>query len=245
MKLILRLLFIVLVIGLLVVGCGKRSGIEGKIVDAKGQPMSGYKVIAKQVQPIKGYEKFDDTTGSDGVFKFNSLYPQSEYVFTFTPPDNGRESNELPFISGPEGMTSLLQKPVTFRFPVSNNIITDTKTGLQWWSATDKEMTWAQATDYAKNLTIGGGGWRLPTLEELENIYKLKADGGTEASFNVIDKSVWASDKEDSSRWSKNNTDVAPSEWTWAFSFMWGGNYPCNYNDSKKINHVLTVRNKK
>jgi len=56
-------------------GCGKKSGLEGKVVDGKGKPMAGVKVVAKQVQPIKGYEQFESTTGSDGGFKFGRLFP--------------------------------------------------------------------------------------------------------------------------------------------------------------------------
>jgi len=33
-------------------GCGKTSGLEGKVLDGKGQPIAHVKIIAKQVQPI-------------------------------------------------------------------------------------------------------------------------------------------------------------------------------------------------
>ena len=31
------------------VGCAKKSGFEGKVVDGRGNPISGLKIIAKQV----------------------------------------------------------------------------------------------------------------------------------------------------------------------------------------------------
>ena len=70
--------FIILMI-FVVFGCGKKSGLEGKMLDGKGQPIAHVKIIAKQVQPIKGYEQFEATTGSDGSFSFTKLYPDSKY----------------------------------------------------------------------------------------------------------------------------------------------------------------------
>jgi|SRR3989339_20686 len=63
-----------------IIGCGgKSSGLEGKVVDGKGQPFANVKVAAKISQPIKGYEQFETTTGADGSFKFGKLFPTSEY----------------------------------------------------------------------------------------------------------------------------------------------------------------------
>ena len=72
-------LFLILMV-LTLAGCGKNSGVEGKVVDGKGKPLSGVKLIAKQVEPIKGYERFETKTGSDGTFRFNKLYPFSGYI---------------------------------------------------------------------------------------------------------------------------------------------------------------------
>ena len=46
--------------------------------------------------------------------------------------------------------------------------VLDTYTGLTWQRAEPPQyMTWEEATQYAKELTLDGGGWRLPTVEEL------------------------------------------------------------------------------
>ena len=71
--------FIILMV-FVVSGCGKKSGLEGKVLDCKGQPIAHVKIIAKQVQPIKGYEQFESTTGADGSFSFKKLFPTSEYI---------------------------------------------------------------------------------------------------------------------------------------------------------------------
>ena len=73
-----------LVVGVLAVlllfGCGKQSGLEGKIVDGEGQPLANVTIVATQVQPLKGYEHFETKSSSDGSFRFGGLYPSSEYV---------------------------------------------------------------------------------------------------------------------------------------------------------------------
>ncbi len=58
MKIRVFLVILVLSSCLLLFGCGKKSGLEGKVVDGKGSPMAGLKIIANQVTPIKGYEQF-------------------------------------------------------------------------------------------------------------------------------------------------------------------------------------------
>jgi len=70
----------IILMALAVTGCGKKSGLEGKVVDEKGKPVANLKIIAKQVQPIKGYEHLEATTDSDGTFSFGKLFPTSEYI---------------------------------------------------------------------------------------------------------------------------------------------------------------------
>ena len=73
---------IVLIVSIVFIafGCGQKSGLEGKVVDEKGEPIANLKIIAKQVKPIKGYEQFEATTDSDGTFIFGKLFPASEYI---------------------------------------------------------------------------------------------------------------------------------------------------------------------
>jgi len=56
------------------------------------------------------------------------------------------------------------------RYTVSSEkVITDRKTGLQWLIGSSG--TWDMADDWASSLQVDGGGWRLPSLKELETIY--------------------------------------------------------------------------
>jgi hypothetical protein len=53
----------------------------------------------------------------------------------------------------------------------AEGVITDSRTGLQWFVGPDHDMTWGQANSWAQGLSAGGGGWRLPSLAELQGLY--------------------------------------------------------------------------
>ena len=46
----------------------------------------------------------------------------------------------------------------------------DPQTGLEWQCESAGPMDWQAAQCYARALTLNGGGWRLPTLRELETL---------------------------------------------------------------------------
>ena len=58
------------------------------------------------------------------------------------------------------------------------DVIIDPKTKLMWYDITWKEIAtrkYPDAVKYCKNLTIGGfNDWRLPTIDELDDISKKK-----------------------------------------------------------------------
>ena len=53
-----------------------------------------------------------------------------------------------------------------------NGIVYDEQTKLEWIAGPDKDISWNDAKKWAEGLSIEGGGWRLPTIEELEALYK-------------------------------------------------------------------------
>ena len=57
----------------------------------------------------------------------------------------------------------------------------DPKTSLEWQCESPGEMTWHEAQEYAKSLSLDGkDDWRLPTLVELESLLdrtKGRSDG--------------------------------------------------------------------
>jgi len=160
---------------LFLTGCSKNSGLGGKVVDVKGTPIAGVKVVANQVQPVKGYERSETITGSDGSFSLPKLFPASAYVLT-TYTDGNIRSVSITSKSGPEGLTAILPEPISIRFIVSKDGITvrDTKTGLMWAqnaNAAGRVMNWSEALSWVKGSNIGGfRDWRMPVKEELETL---------------------------------------------------------------------------
>lgn len=49
-------------------------------------------------------------------------------------------------------------------------VITDSKTGLQWFVGPDKDLHWNQALSWATGLKVAGGRWRLPLRAELQGL---------------------------------------------------------------------------
>ena len=125
-------LLLTILVSLLAFGCGKKSALEGKIVDGKGEPIADVKIIAKQVQPIKGYEQFEATTGSDGTFSFGKLFPSSKYIL-LPHSEDWKTSVKKTVRSGQEEETLKLKSPLLIRFTMSKaGVITDPRTGLMW-----------------------------------------------------------------------------------------------------------------
>ena len=56
----------------------------------------------------------------------------------------------------------------------SNYVVKDSRTGLEWYCRHDPQfmgINSASASEWAKNLSVDGGGWRMPSLEELYGLY--------------------------------------------------------------------------
>ena len=77
---VLKFWAVLALVSLLAIGCGKQSAVEGKLVDRNGNPVAEIKIIASQVQPIKGYEKLETMTNPDGTFRLKGLFPASQYI---------------------------------------------------------------------------------------------------------------------------------------------------------------------
>lgn len=53
----------------------------------------------------------------------------------------------------------------------ATGVLKDTNTGLEWYTGPDRDTTWDEAKSWVENLTVSGGGWRMPTTEELGTLY--------------------------------------------------------------------------
>ena len=82
----------------------------------------------------------------------------------------------------------------------ANGIVRDTKTGLEWKVGPDKNTNWEQARSWVQNLNLDGGGWRMPTTDELRTLYK-KGAGSRNMTplLKTIGWYVWSGETKDSS----------------------------------------------
>jgi hypothetical protein len=59
---------------------------------------------------------------------------------------------------------------------VSQGVLLDSQTGLQWTQEDNgQDIDWNSAQQYCQSSTWAGGGWRLPTVDELAGIYDASA----------------------------------------------------------------------
>ena len=149
--------FTLLILGLVllvsIIGCRKNSVLEGKVVNGKGEPIADIKVVAKQVDPIKGYDYFECNSGANGEFKFNKLYPTSDYKLIILP--NGyKQSISMDVKSGYEERPEILQNPIIINFivPKDGTTVIDTSTGLMWPIDGNLKGTLTNGEEWGKGL---------------------------------------------------------------------------------------------
>jgi len=125
---------------------------------------------------------------------------------------------------------------------------------LMWEKETQEEMDWFEAMEYARNLTLGGYDWRLPTIEEFCQV--VTSSGGIVAEYgdyrrehadenemNEAYKSNYKAKGFHGYYWSSvTKIDSDPDESAWCIGFQ-----SANKNHSPKSckNYVRCVRGKK
>ncbi len=89
-------------------------------------------------------------------------------------------------------------------------VVYDKKTGLEWVVGPDQDTNWYKAKSWVENLTVEGGGWRMPTRAELKFLYKKRA-----GSRNMTPL-LWTT-----GRWVWSGETKGSSS-AWGFSFRHG-----------------------
>ncbi|MCG6879819.1 MAG: DUF1566 domain-containing protein [Deltaproteobacteria bacterium] len=78
-----------------------------------------------------------------------------------------------------------------------DGIVRDTATDLEWVAGPDKDTNWEEAKWWVNGLKIGGGGWRMPTMDELESLH---IQGTGERNMTPLLKTtgwwIWSSETE-------------------------------------------------
>ena len=113
-----------------------------------------------------------------------------------------------------------------------NGIVYDEKTNKEWLAGPDKYITWDEAKAWVESLSVEGGGWRMPTKEELQSLYK---KGAGECNMTPLLKTtgwrVWSGETEDEST-------------AWYFNF-YDGDYTWGTRESEGNPRVFGVRSRK
>jgi hypothetical protein len=217
------LLVLMLIVMLGLVSCGgKQSAVEGKLLDGAGKPVAGVKITAAQVQPIKGYEQFEAVTNADGTFRIKGLFPSSQYVLKPWS-DKWTCETAVQMDSAPQGETAVLSAPMVIaqafsktggsmvidlatgatRFSVSpEGVITDSETNLEWVVGPDQDTTYDQAYQWAARCSLAGGGWGMPTRQQLKTLYqKGVGEHNMGPAFKTTGYRVWSEPRDSSSAW--------------------------------------------
>lgn len=164
--------FMFWVIGLFLFGCEDQlAGVEGKIADGQGKPLSGITVVFTPTAPVKGYEHFETKTGADGSFRLTGLAPSSEYMVSpLAVPWNTRLTRKIK--TREAGQNLALDAPIKIRFiQMKDGTVIDTRTSLQWLIYPVADMTAANVLDTVKGLKERGfADWRLPSRSEMAGL---------------------------------------------------------------------------
>lgn len=85
---------------------------------------------------------------------------------------------------------ALAEAEVTKIKVVESEAYYDRNTGLEWLAGPDEDTTWYDAKRWIESLTaVAGGGWRMPTREELKTLYE--KDKGTRNMTPLLKTTGW------------------------------------------------------
>lgn len=107
-----------------------------------------------------------------------------------------------PASGGVPGGTPAIAEPSTPHQPteVPEDVYLDRETRLMWTKEDNgKDLEWNEAKDYAFGLSLGGyKDWRLPTIEELEDLYAPGREGEQKirSPFRLTSLAIWSSVKQ-------------------------------------------------
>ena len=114
----------------------------------------------------------------------------------------------------------------------TDGVVKDTHTNLEWKAGPERNTSWEKARLWTRNLNLDGGGWRLPTKEEIKSLYRARM--GTcnmTPLFKTTAWWVWSSETKGSSQ-------------AWIFYFSGGYGYWLDRKTSDNL-RVFAVRSRR
>jgi hypothetical protein len=190
----------VLAIMLLVplVACRKAAEFEGRVQDGQGRPIADITLIATAQETAEGSDQLSAVTDAGGTFRFKDLRPSTRYLIV---PRSEQWTTEAKLRAATGGTWRAVDvdRPFIIRFTKLHDVIRDSKTGLEWRSDLGKTPSWTEANEliYPLNALPGENGWRLPTEQELLDIYSFRAldkQIRIDDIFHLADNYVWTSE---------------------------------------------------
>ena len=141
------------------------------------------------------------------------------------------EKTVVASISPDDTMPKIIARDGPF-IKYDNGVVHNTRTDLQWYAGPDKDTTWNKAKSWVANLTVDGGGWRMPTRRDLKSLYKKGA--GSRNMTSLLKTTGWWV-------WSR---ETRQSSSAWHF-FFFGGYESWRYRDSSYNGRGFAVRSKR
>lgn len=71
----------------------------------------------------------------------------------------------------------------------ANGVVFDNITDLEWYAGAYKEQIGTRQENGLKNLSVAGGGWQMPTINELKTLYQKGA--GTHNMTPLLNTTGW------------------------------------------------------
>ena len=107
------------------------------------------------------------------LFHFRWEQYFDEYFSAAYDPYPDFSSKILKQIDNAKEHSNFLPENISSRFITHDNgMVRDNKTGFEWVSGPDKDTSWDEAKSWVESLTVDGGGWRMPTIDELKTFYQ-------------------------------------------------------------------------
>ena len=124
--------------------------------------------------------------------RFNEDQPKSKIEVANVP-----KSSSYP---QPASTSNVIERDGVYE-TYANGIVKDMRTGLEWKVGPDKDTDWKEAKSWVKSLMLDGGGWRMPTLQDLRGLYKKgEGDCNMTSLLKTTGWYIWAGSAGGSSR---------------------------------------------
>ena len=154
----------------------------------------------------------------EGLEKVWSMPPETarnnpEYEYLWRTKDGVKPGKKYKTLSASDfaGANSKITARDGTLIAYASGVVYDKNAGLEWLAGPDRNTTWNGAKAWVESLNVAGGGWRMPTGEELKTLYQRGA--GTRHMTPLLKTTGWWV-------WSWGTKDLPSAR---AFGFYYGG----------------------